>query len=148
MDAQPSLVEAVALGWRMAELYRAATKRSMRKPKLPTTLPSISRLAPGRRTEFGIAEVESGLQHLGLTGADAPSTDELDKTFKDAEAEPEDVKRCVYQLHLAILRECNAADRALGKAYELGRALADTCPEEIDSRGKGDRSIVRLRCAG
>jgi hypothetical protein len=76
--------------------------------------------------------VESGLRRLGLTGTDAPSTGEVSKTFQDAEAEAEDVKRGVYQLHLAILRECNAADRALGKAYELGRALADTCPEKID----------------
>lgn len=132
IGAPASLGEAVALGWRMAELYRDATKQSTRKPKLPDSLPSISRLGRGKRTEFRISEVESGLRRLGLTGPDAPSTGEVSKTFKDAEAEAEDVKRCVYHLHLAILRECNAADRALGKAYELGRALADTCPEKID----------------
>jgi hypothetical protein len=123
----------------MAELYRDATKQSTKKPALPTILPSLSRLSGGKRTEFGIAEVEAGLSRLGLAGTDPPSTEELNKTFKDAEADADDVKRAVYQLHLAILRECNAADRALGKAYELGRALADTCPQQIDRRSMAEQ---------
>jgi hypothetical protein len=128
------LGEAVALGWRMAELYRDATKQSTRKPKLPDTLPSGSDLGRGRRTEFGIAEVEARLRRLSLAGTDAPSTEELSDAFEDTDVDAEDVKRSVYQLHLAILRECNAADRALGKAYELGRSLADTCPQKIDGK--------------
>jgi hypothetical protein len=133
------LGEAVALGWRMADLYRNATKQSTRKPKLPSTLPSISRLTRGKRTEFGIAEVDAGLRRLGLAGTDAPSTEELSKTFKNVEADGEDVKRAAYQLHLTILRECNATDRALGKAYELGRALADTCPGQIDRQSMAEQ---------
>lgn len=123
----------------MAELYGEATRQSTKKPTLPTILPSLSRLSGGKRTEFGIAEVEAGLSRLGLAGTDPPSTEELNKTFKDAEADTSDVKRAVYQLHLAILRECNAADRALGKAYELGRATADTCPQQIDRRSMADK---------
>jgi hypothetical protein len=123
----------------MAGLYRDATRRSTRKPTLPAILPSLNRLSGGKRTEFGIAEVGAGLSRLGLVGANAPSTGELSKTFKDANADADDVKRAVYQLHLVILRECNAADRALGKAYELGRALADTCPAQIDSRSMAER---------
>jgi hypothetical protein len=118
----------------MAELYGDATKQSTRKPKLPNTLPSRSQLGRGRRTQFGIAEVEAGLRRLGLAGTDAPSTEELSDTFEDRAVDSEKVKRSVYQLHLAILRECNAADRALGKAYELGRSLADTCPGQIDGK--------------
>jgi hypothetical protein len=133
-DASSSLGEAVALGWRMAELYRDATKQSTRKPKLPNALPSGSRLGRGTRTEFGIAEVEAGLRRLDLAGTDAPSTEELSDAFEDSTVDAEGVKRSVYKLHLAILRECNAADRALGKAYELGRALADTCPGQIDRK--------------
>lgn len=133
------LGEAIGLGWRMAELYRDATKRSTRKPKLPITLPSVSRLGRGSRTEFGITEVEAGLRRLGLAGTEAPSAEELSDTFEDTEGDAEDVKRSVYLLHLAILRECNATDRALGKAYELGRSLADTCPGKIGRQSMAEQ---------
>jgi hypothetical protein len=139
--------EAVALGWRMAELYRDATKQATRKQKLPDTLPSGNRLGRGRRTEFGIAEVEAGLHRLGLAGTNAPSTEELSDTFEDTAVDAEDVKRSVYRLHLAILRECNAADRAIGKAYELGRSLADTCPGQIDRKSMAEQ-LNRYRLDG
>jgi hypothetical protein len=129
-----SLSEAVSLGWLMAGLYRDATRQPTRKPSLPDTLPSLSRLGDGRRTEFSIAQVEASLLRLGLPGTGAPSTDALNKVFESKESDREEVKREVYRLHLAILRETTAADPALGKAYGLGRALADTCPDAIEKQ--------------
>jgi hypothetical protein len=123
----------------MAELYAGATKQSTKQPVLPSTLPTVGRLPRGKRTELEIAEAEATLDRLALGGANAPSTADLNKTFADAAADSEDIKREVYNLHLAILRACNAADRTLGKAYQLGRSIADTCPPEINIEAMADQ---------
>ncbi len=115
----------------MACLFRTATCQSSRKPKLPGHLPTVHSASAGRRTEFAIAEVGATLDRLNLGGA-AKEQEALDATFKDTEKDTEDVRRCVYTLHMGILCETFAKQRALGQAYELGRALADTCPEAID----------------
>jgi hypothetical protein len=122
----------VALGWQMGGLYRIAAKRSSRPPKLPQQLPTLAGLSAGKQTEVGIADVTAALARLGLAGPNAPSAAELDRTFSNPEKSAADIKLEIYQLHLAILRECNAEDPAMAKAYELGQALADTCPADID----------------
>lgn len=124
--------EAVSLGWQMSCLFRTATCQSTGKPKLPARLPTVHSASRSRRTEFAIAEVHATLGRLGLGGA-AKEEDELSTTFQNNEKDNEDVKRCVYTLHMGIMREAFAKERAIGQAYELGRALADTCPEAIDS---------------
>jgi hypothetical protein len=123
--------DAVALGWQMAVLYRDATRQQTVQPDLPDTLPTIHEVSAGRRTEFAIAETMATLGRLEMAGATDAAT-KLDQAFKNAEGSAEDVKRAAYVLHMEILRESNAQDRALGKAYELGKELADTCPAEID----------------
>jgi hypothetical protein len=138
-SAPSSLGEAVALGWRMAELYADATKQSTKLPKLPPTLPTIDRLPRGKRTELEIAEAQATIDRLQLGGANPPSTADLSKKFADPAANSADIKREVYNLHLAILRACNAADRTLAKAYQLGRSIADTCPPEIDIPAMADQ---------
>ncbi len=117
----------------MAVLYRSAARQLSTKPKLPDTLPTTHDVSPGRRTEFAIAETLATLARLEVGGIDG-AAEALDGEFKKSEADAEDVKRAAYELHLVILRQCNAKDRALGKAYELGGALADTCPGEIDAK--------------
>jgi hypothetical protein len=131
--ADPRVSAALALGWQMAEMYRDATRQPTGKPKLPQTLPTIHEVSSGRRTEFTIAEIKSTLGRLSLPEA-GTAVEALEATFKNPETDAEDVKRAVYSLHMAILRECHADDRALGRAYELGRALADICPQEIDRK--------------
>jgi len=130
--------EGVELGWQMAVLYRNATRQPGDKPKLPETLPTMHEVSAGRRTEFAIAETLATLARLGIGGTDEAS-EELERQFKKPEAAPDDVKRAAYELHLAILRDCNAKDRALGKAYELGKELADTCPVDIDVRAMAEQ---------
>jgi hypothetical protein len=128
--ARSSYSEAVELGCEMAVLYRNATRQPTKAPALPDTLPTLRGSSPGRRTEFAIAETCATLARLKLDGTSAAAA-KLEAEYESAEATSEKVKRCVYELHLAILRECNASDRALGKAYELGKSLADTCPGAI-----------------
>ena len=140
---QSRYCEAVSLGWQMSCLFRTATCQSRRKPKLPTHLPTAHSASASRRTEFAIAEVHATLNRLELGGA-AKEEEELSATFKNNEKDTEDVKRCVYTLHMGILREAFAKERALGQAYELGRALADTCPEAID-RDEMARQLGRYR---
>ena len=127
----PKVSAAVALGWQMAELYRDATRQPTGKPTLPVKLPTIHEVPPGRRTEFAIAEVGTTLESLGLTKAE-PSLEALSTAYKNPETDSEDIKRAVFTLHLGILRECGAHDVGLAKAYELGRAHADTSPEGVD----------------
>jgi len=123
--------EAVAIGWEMEVLYRGAATPSAAPATLPDSLPTLNGVAPGRRTEFAIATVLARLASLELHGTDAP-VHELQTQFANPERTAADVKRAAYELHLSILREANAKDRALGKAYELGGALANSCPEEVD----------------
>ena len=37
------------------------------------------------------------------------------------------IRKAILNLHVALLIQLTAADYRLGKAYGLGRALADTC---------------------
>jgi hypothetical protein len=41
-------------------------------------------------------------------------------------ADSEAIRRAILDLHIALLVDLTAADYRLGKAYGLGRALADT----------------------
>jgi hypothetical protein len=131
------------LGWSMQRLYRAHPVTPRQPSQLPDRLPGLRGLTGLSRVkiDYGAAktclgEIASALPQTGLQVSDIsdigtrldgfePSTDptasvsgdELVKKYKEA----------VLESHLRLVSAITAAGGNLGKAYRLGRALADTC---------------------
>jgi hypothetical protein len=129
----PRVTAAFALGWQMAELYR---------PDAPTRqpaashddLPTLRRLGDQERTHIAFQQISAAVAKL----ADTIKAANLDMpnltTVGDALKNP--VNRsaratAVKALHVELLATLTAADFRLGKAYGLGRSLADTCRNPV-----------------
>ena len=125
----PRVSAAFALGWQMAELYR---------PDAPTTtppaahddLPSLKRLGDDERAQIAVKQIDAALAKL----ANSLSAAKLDPPdlapLRTCLAEPMNrtgLAGAVRALHVELLSTLTAADFRLGKAYGLGRSLADTC---------------------
>lgn len=120
---------AFSLGWQMAKLHLRPSARVAIDPEDRDRLPGVGDLQRGARTQLQIAEVKSLLHRLGegleKAGVDLPSTQRLDDAFESmGRAE---IRAAVYRLHVQLLERLMAANFRYGKAYGLGRALADTC---------------------
>lgn len=125
---------AFALGWHMAELYERHLPADKRKPP---DLPGLGSLSEERRIAILVDQIEagveklkdpiaqSGLDPIGLTGLEP---------LRRTQTERDEVLRT----HLQLLGELTAADFRLGKAYGLGRALADSCREPHDPDSLAD----------
>ena len=135
-DGGPSPAEltvvAFRLGWHVAELYASeiARQQPADPTKPPHALPGLSALSRHERDLLLAAEIaadahalEEALSAAGIAPVDAgPFTEALEEL-----ARPEDeVKLLLYRFHKETLPCLWAADFRLGKAYGLGRALADT----------------------
>lgn len=148
-SSDPRVWLAFALGWHMAELYRP-DQGGRDKPAAPDDLPGLGRLGTAERMDIAVKQVEAGLARLGdairAVGLKVPDTTAL----RGSIGSPVDV-RCgaVRDLHVQVLATLTAADFRLGKAYGLGRSLADTCRnranvEEVQAEFKPHR-IAKLR---
>ncbi|MGZ4167271.1 MAG: hypothetical protein ACXVUX_08960 [Solirubrobacteraceae bacterium] len=125
-DAQ--VTAAFALGWQVAELYRPEVHT--RPPARPDDLPTLDRLTPEQRLTIALRQIDAGLARVApaITAAclTHPDTGPLHAAF----APPPDVAartQAVQAIHIELLSTLTAAEARLGRAYGLGRALADTC---------------------
>jgi hypothetical protein len=146
--ADPLVSVAFALGWQMAELYRPQQRRHIAKSG--ADLPGLGSLNEHEHIEILTSQVQAGVATLagkvnesGLPAVDlSPLTDYLEN------GEPE-IDAAVEKVHKVLLRTLIAADFRLGKAYGLGRALADTCREPTDgasiARELGAYRVANLR---
>lgn len=120
---------AFSLGWQMAKLHLRPSGRVAVEPNQRKRLPGVGDLPRGLRTQLQMAEVKSLLHRLrdGLetAGVDVPSTQRLDDAYESMG--PAEIHEAVYRLHVHLLERQMAANFRYGKAYGLGRALADTC---------------------
>jgi hypothetical protein len=113
----PAAGSAFSLGWLMAQLFGPLQHR----PKTGTTahLPTVSELGRASRMNLAFAELD-GLLNLypNLSSATVKAAWQADghEGFNDA----------VQALHLKLLQRL-AGDRSQLSAYQLGRALNDTC---------------------
>ncbi len=125
----PAVSVALAVGWQMAHLYRHSTPKASDDAGVGEKLPGISDLDPARRTQLALMQVKAGLhtlkERLAVGGLAPPSTVRVEEAYEGGSAA--ELKGRVSQLHLELLQGLNAGDFRLGKAYSLGRALADTC---------------------
>lgn len=128
--ADPRVAAAFALGWQMAELYRPDPPT----PKVAAAhddLPGLGRLGVDERSEIALQQVDAALAKLSdtLTAAKVklPDTKPMGECLRASPVDPTARTRSVRALHVDMLAALTAADFRLGKAYNLGRALADTC---------------------
>jgi hypothetical protein len=125
--ADPNVPTAFALGWQMAELYRPHSRRRS-KPAAQDDLPGLGALEDAHRIKILVDQVQAGLARLhdAISKTGLPSPD-LAKARPQIEGAEEQRKHAVWALHMDTLALLTATDFRLGKAYGLGRALADTC---------------------
>ena len=130
------------LGWSMQRLYRARPSRITAPTELPERLPGLSRLSRLQRVEIDYGRAQSCLvliaATLAWTAAQTPDITEIAAalvpfqapTAGSSGALADDLvatyQRNVLQAHLALLTAVAADGATLAKAYNLGRALADT----------------------
>jgi hypothetical protein len=145
--ADPLVSVSFALGWQMAELYRPTSRR--RTTRLDDDLPGLGSLGDEQRTEILVAQIKAGLKKLAgeieQSGLPAVDLSEVEASVKDGDA---GLASAVEQVHEDLLRTLTAVDFRFGKAYGLGRALADTCrkPAEMVMFRKelGEHRIANL----
>lgn len=127
----PEVAAAFALGWQVATVYRDPHRRKPKQGGLPADLPGVGSLSHSERTSLAIDQIDAGLARLGprieAVGLTKPTTEGLRKAFESgSEDRPTDIREPLLALHVEVLATLTAADFRLGKAYGLGRALADT----------------------
>jgi hypothetical protein len=123
-----AVTTAFALGWQMARLYTGPLSSSA-EPKLEDDLPGMSDLPAASLVALGLAQADAALgtlkEFLG-DGAVLPTTETV---WAEGAKEPHDsdaIRKAILALHVDLLVDLTAADFRLGKAYGLGRAMADT----------------------
>lgn len=135
---------ALALGWQMARLYESPVGEQA-DPKLKDDLPGLSELPSRARLKLGVEQADVALAELAVvldTRASLPSTDELKAELAKQPADRDATRQAILDLHVDLLVRLTAADFRLGKAYGLGRALADTCRSPDGTPAQRRKSLV------
>jgi hypothetical protein len=128
--SDPQVAAAFALGWQMAELYRPQQRRKL--PKLDDDLPGLGSLGDHEHTLMLAKQVQAAATKLKepIEKSGLPVID-MSGLATVIDNEPK-LKEDVRKIHGELLEVLTASDFRLGKAYGLGRALADTCRKPTD----------------
>jgi hypothetical protein len=116
--------EAFALGWQMSEIYAPDTPG---QPLQDGDLPDLSQLSAGEWDQIGLFQLQAGITKLSraiaAAGLEVPDA----QRFAARLAQMADSERAgaLREFHIDLLATLTATDYRLGKAYGLGRALAD-----------------------
>src|ERR1700683_1827083 len=131
------------LGWSMQRLYRAHPDEEKPVDELPDRLPRLGRLTRVKRGEIDFGRAQTCLAQiadaLSWTQNQIPTIDGIETTLdvfqsSDGRTRPvatsgdpgNDYRKAVLAAHVSLLIKIAAAGATLEKAYNLGRALADT----------------------
>ena len=92
-------------------------------------LPGLSGLPAAQLVKLGLEQADVALHRLKtfLGDAQLPTTDGVRAATEEDPPVRDAIRKAILDLHVALLIQLTAADYRLGKAYGLGRALADTC---------------------
>jgi len=112
----------------MARLYTGPLSLAA-EPKLEEDLPGLSGLPAAQLVKLGLGQADVALSRLKafLGGAQLPTTDAVRAATEKDPPDRDAIRKAILDLHVALLVQLTAADYRLGKAYGLGRAMADTC---------------------
>jgi hypothetical protein len=127
-DTTAAVTASFAFGWQMARLYTGPLS-SAAEPRLDEDLPGLSELPAAQLVKLGLAQADVALGRLKafLGDASLPTTDAVRAETAKPSPDRDAIRTAILNLHIAVLVELTAADYRLGKAYGLGRAMADTC---------------------
>ena len=134
-EPDPMVWTAFGLGWQMAEIYRPDAP-AVAPAVQAGDLPDLSQLSSGDWEEIGLFQLQAGItklsepiSHAGLTIPDAEGfATELKATSETNRA------GALRKFHVELLATLTAANFRLGKAYGLGRALADATRDPSNYR--------------
>lgn len=135
----PDITTALGLGWQMAELYNEAAVANQPAQEKPDDLPGISSLGTSQLFHLRLDQILSGISRLGKKVSDGglsidkPKGQVMDAINRfapppgtaAASGGPLTLAEAVLAVHVQLLDVLTAVDASLGKAYALGRALAD-----------------------
>jgi hypothetical protein len=138
--------EAFGLGWQMSEIYAPDTPA---EPPPEGDLPDLSQLGAADWDQIGLFQLQAGITKLsrsiaaaGLKVPDAQAfAERLQQTAADERA------GALLEFHVDLLATLTATDYRLGKAYGLGRALADATRDPSKYRVELATSRVAVLCA-
>lgn len=124
----PHVSVAFSLGWQMAELYQP-TSWPAGPPALADELPGLNELSAAERALLSLHQVDVALSRLQATitehGLTCPTTKEAKETLETVDPSDQAFREKVFALHKSLLSTLTAANFKVGKAYGLGRELAD-----------------------
>jgi hypothetical protein len=127
---QEAVVAAFVLGWHVAELFHAGVPRSRRPRQVSLDkLPGVGELDPLARAGLLVAQVRADLERVWRSGGHAQPPPDPTPVQSLLEAESRrggELRQAILELHRQLLVALTAADAREGKAYGLGRALAET----------------------
>jgi hypothetical protein len=150
--ARDGVISAFVLGWHVAELFHANVPRSAQRPQAsPAKLAGVGDLDPLSQARLLLAQVQADLQRawqLGDSGQQPPDPSPV-QSLLEAETRPTgQLQAAVGELHRQLLVALTAADFRLGKAYGLGRALAETALlPDAKNPATLQRAFARFRLA-
>jgi hypothetical protein len=132
----PRVAAAFALGWQIAVLFRPHRRRTASTAS-EEDLPSLARLDEADVVQLGLSQVKVALgklyQPVADSGLSLPDVDAVRTAVANAE-DQEARSTAIRTLHVELVAALSAVDFRLGKAYGLGRALADTCRNPTNMR--------------
>ncbi len=120
---------AIALGWQMAKLYHSPVhKGPVTDPRPEGRLPGLSGFSAAAHSKWLGEQIAATAARLVLVPPQA-LLDALDVVLGLLESEDRDrdaTLGAIFTLHCRLVEALNVTDFRLGKAYGLGRALAET----------------------
>ena len=126
----PGVIHGFRLGWHVAELYGHTVAATPARIGLPDDLPGIGDLSPVLKARLIWAQIVVNVRALdelcSAAGVKLPSLGELEKELDRDDPRQQQVREGILALHEGLLTNLTAAEFSVGKAYGLGRALADT----------------------
>ncbi|HEY8624700.1 MAG TPA: hypothetical protein VIL82_01725 [Solirubrobacteraceae bacterium] len=142
-EPDPLVSAAFALGWQMAEIYQPEPSPEQASDG-QGHLVGLSGLTPDQWAQVGLLQMQAGINKLGKTitaaGLSVPDAQAFSSQLDGLTDQQREA--AVEQFHVKLLSTFTAADYRLGKAYGLGRALADATRNATDFRSQLDAGSV------
>jgi hypothetical protein len=142
-SGDPGVCAAVALGWQVAQLYHSPVHRGpVSDPPRSDQLPGRSDFPPASRSMWLSEQVQ--VLAVGLLTTPPPvvldALGNVSQLLADPERERDTTLNAIFTLHCRLLEALTVADFRLGKAYGLGRAVAETALLPVAAATGADRS--------
>jgi hypothetical protein len=141
---QDLAVAAFSLGWQIAVLHYQPKPRQKTSAgdDAAADLPDLSDLTPWEEAQNGLAQLGTLLAVVIPTAPPGIDPDSVTEKGSQAALEGSDAaswKKALLELHLSVVRALSAGDVGTFRAYDLGRALRQTCAVPPKQTGQDDQ---------